>query len=158
MRKSILIKAFGMIAVFGAMVLWSCSQDEEIEEQTEWSKKAVKKSLARSGPPLSENSFYVTNFVFYDSSEDTVVNAAYEVHLTITSDTTVIPTKYTYHADFAFPGPSNPPLTDEKVSVSGMEYNGYHDIDFTISANCIFKKKTFHEEKTFGTVIPPWIF
>lgn len=47
MRKSILIKAFGMIAVFGAMVLWSCSQDEEIEEQMEWSKKAVKKKFSK---------------------------------------------------------------------------------------------------------------
>ncbi|WP_302974491.1 hypothetical protein [Paraprevotella clara] len=158
MRKSILIKAFGMIAVFGAMVLWSCSQDEEIEEQTEWSKKAVKKSLARSGPTLSENYFYVTDFVFYDVTDQFVVNAAYEVHLTIASDTTFTPTKYTYHADFAFPGPSNPPLMNEEVKVSGMEYNGYHSIEFTISADCIFNHKTFHEEKTFGTVIPPWKF
>lgn len=50
MRKSILIKSFGMIAVFGAMVLWSCSQDEEIEEQMEWSKKGREKEFGKKWP------------------------------------------------------------------------------------------------------------
>ena len=31
MKKNVLIKAACMVAVLGAMILWSCSQEEEIE-------------------------------------------------------------------------------------------------------------------------------
>lgn len=159
MKKNVLIKAACMVAVLGAMVLWSCSQDEEIEEQMEWSKKAVKKSLARSGPSHNESYFFVTNFVFSIGKEDTVINAAYTVDLNIKSDTTVNPTSYTYDASFAFPGPSNPPLKNEEVSVSGSELNGYHHIIFKIQATYTDRNnKDITKEYTNQTIIPFWVF
>ncbi len=158
MKKNVLIKAACMVAVLGAMVLWSCSQDEEIEEQMEWSKKAVKKSLARSGPSHNESYYFVTFFQFYPSDSGVKqVDASYYVSLTIESDTSwVIPT-YTYKSSFEkilF----NPPLFNEQVSVSGMEYNGYHTVTFTISADCRFNQDIYTDKKTFTTVIPPWLF
>ena len=64
MKKNVLIKAACMVAVLGAMVLWSCSQDEEIEEQMEWSKKAVKKSLASDNLICRENYYRDITFMF----------------------------------------------------------------------------------------------
>lgn len=147
-----------MIAVFGAMVLWSCSQDEEIEEQMEWSKKAVKKSLARSGPSHNESYYFVTFFQFYPGvSGAEQVDASYYVSLTIESDTSWATPTYTYKGSFEKP-PFNPPLFNEQVNVSGMEHKGYHTVTFTMSADCIFNHVTCTDKKSFTTVIPPWIF
>lgn len=147
-----------MVAVLGAMVLWSCSQDEEIEEQMEWSKKAVKKSLARSGPTYNEIYYFVTFFQFYPGvSGAEQVDASYYVSLTIESDTSWVKPIYTYKSSFK-DAPFNPPLFNEQVNVSGMEYNGYHTVTFTLSADCRFNQEICTDKKTFTTIIPPWLF
>lgn len=166
MRRNVLVKVFGMVVVLGAMVFWSCSQDEEIEEQMEWSKKAVKKSLADFGPSFQESYYFVTNFTFprktkedeIIAKEDTVINAAYIVDLNITSDTTSYPTLYKYDAQFAFPGPFNPPLVNETVSASGSELNGYHHVIFKIRATYKGKYEDYTREYTSQTIIPFWVF
>ncbi len=159
MRNSILIKAISMIVVLGAMVLWSCSQDEEIEEQMEWSKKAVKRSWAKSGLTYSENFGVVVIYQFnpptHISDKFTHVDASYDVLLTITCDTSGIIPTYNYRASFFNP-PFNPGLHNEKVTVSGMEYNGYHSVILEFSADCWFTNKLYSDIKTFTTIIPPF--
>lgn len=158
MKRNVFIKATCMVAVLGAMILWSCSQDEEIEEQMEWSKKAVKKSLARSGSSYNESYYFVTFFQFYPGASDVEqVDASYHVSLTIESDTIGAMPTYTYKSSFA-KTPFNPPLFNEQVNVSGMEYNGYHTVTFTMSADCIFNHEIYTDKKSFTTVIPPWLF
>lgn len=152
MRKSILIKAFGMIAVFGAMVLWSCSQDEEIEEQMEWSKKAVKKSLARSGSIKTESYIFRTSFSFYHGYLIEIYPGTYFIDLSIKTDTTDSGIDYTYEAEFNSP-PSNAPLTNETVEAIGSVMNGYHVITFTIGAEWDGETKTVD----LHTTIPPWV-
>lgn len=130
MRKSILIKAFGMIAVFGAMVLWSCSQDEEIEEQTEWSKKAVKKSLARTGKLICQEN-YSTDITFtFPTIPYLTEKGHYEIYVEVYEDS--IARTYEHKAGFSVT-PNNPPLTEENVHVNvGPQW---YLIEIVVTAN-----------------------
>lgn len=103
-----------MIAVFGAMVLWSCSQDEEIEEQTEWSKKAVKKSLARTGKLICQEN-YSTDITFsFNTFPYRTEKGHYEIYVKVYKDS--LAQTYEYTAGFS-KEPHNAPLTNEKVNV-----------------------------------------
>lgn len=119
-----------MIAVFGAMVLWSCSQDEEIEEQTEWSKKAVKKSLARSGKLICREN-YSTDITFtFPTIPYLTEKGHYEIYVEVYEDS--IARTYEHKAGFSVT-PNNPPLTEENVHVNvGPQW---YLIEIVVTAN-----------------------
>ena len=144
MRKSILIKAFGMIAVFGAMVLWSCSQDEEIEEQMEWNKKAVKKSLASDNLICRVN--YSTDITFtFPTYPYLTEKGHYEIYVEVYEDT--LAKTYEHKAGFSIT-PNNPPLTGENVYVNvGPQW---YLIEIVVTANA----SGLHTGYSFTDILP----
>lgn len=121
-----------MVAVLGAMVLWSCSQDEDFEEQMEWSKKAVKKRLSSNRILVKSEDFsFNPTFTFKDNGRQ--CSGDYQVNLTVYRDT-LDPPNYYYETDFIYP-PYNPPLEYEKVYP--VAWPIWNHVTIVITANCI---------------------
>lgn len=143
-----------MVAVLGAMVLWSCSQDEEIEEQMEWSKKAVKKSLASDKPVMTEAYYFRPTFTFYQGGYPKKIQGTYNILLSVYTDTVNSSVYYEYEAKFR-ETPLNEGLYDETVEVTGSTTSGgFHDISFKIGAYYGRGERQF---AFCNAIIPPWI-